>query len=64
MFRYITDAEAEQLKKEKEAQRGEKAAANQAASDDATSRAGQPVPRSRSSSQLSVRAPLRANARS
>ncbi len=30
MFRYITDAEAEQLKKEKEAQRGGAKAANQA----------------------------------
>ena len=42
MFRYITDAEAEQLKKEKEAQRGEKAAANQAAA--TTQQAAQAVP--------------------
>ncbi len=40
-FRYITDAEAEQLKKEKEAQRGSQKAANAAPSDDATGRAGE-----------------------
>ena len=41
-YRYITDAEAEQLKKEKEAQRGEKAAANQPAA--TTQQAEQAVP--------------------